>query len=149
MIATRIMILSAAFWAVAGITAGTIRSVQNDAPASLPESPEIVLTEISTKGDRLPLPPKDPYAVLAAAFSDHRVADELPPLTPAETDPPAAAERADELRLVEPQVMPAKSANSANSANRHLPHLPVDNICTRHGMHKAITRDGRSWRCRR
>jgi hypothetical protein len=136
MIATRIMILSAAFWAIAGITAGTIRSVQNDAPASLPESPEIVLTEISTKGDRLPLPPKDPYAVLAAAFSDHRVADELPPLTPAETDPPAAAARTDVLKTVGATV----------SARRH--QIETD-VCTRHGMHKVVTRGGKSWRCRR
>ena len=26
---------------------------------------------------------------------------------------------------------------------------PEQNICTRHGMHKVITRGGKSWRCRR
>jgi hypothetical protein len=126
MIGPRLIIASAALWCVAGISAGIMRSTQENAPAPAAESDEPVITEILAKGDRLPLAP-------VQAITDRWL--------------DAPAERADELRLVEPQVVPAKGG--VIQLRRVAPlHAPRD-ICTRHGMHKVITRGGRSWRCRR
>jgi hypothetical protein len=116
----RLLILSAALWCAFGIAAGTMRSAEETAPAPLLESPEPVLVEILAKADRLPLAP-------ALAITDRWL--------------DAPAERSDELVLVTPQIDPRKLTSPAKPRRR--------DVCARHGMHKQITRGGRSWRCRR
>lgn len=123
MIGPRLIIASAALWCVAGISAGIMRSSQENAQAPAAESGEPVITEILAKGDRLPLAP-------VQAITDRWL--------------DAPAERADELVLA---PAPGAAIRLPPTAIR-LQSKPRD-ICTRHGMHKVITRGGRSWRCRR
>ena len=118
----RTLIASAALWCVAGITAGTLRSVEDTAPPPAAESPGTVLA----KADRLPLIPRE-------AITDR---------WPALSQEPAAVTAA--ARIDEPQTV-----GTTASVRRHHPRPVEHNICTRHGMHKVITRGGRSWRCRR
>jgi hypothetical protein len=79
----------------------------------------------ATKADRLAFLP----APLTATPRDEL---SRPPEPPA-AEPPPAPKRAADIR-------------QAHAERRH--HRE-SNICTRHGMHKVITRSGRSWRCRR
>lgn len=128
MIGNRIMIVSAALWAAAGIATGTLRSIEETPPPPAAESPEPVLAEILAKADRLPLPPQDPKALLAKAFADQVPSPPIATVTP---------ETSAELVGTAAQIKPKKLTS----------HLS-DNICTRHGMRKVVTHSGRSWRCR-
>jgi hypothetical protein len=125
MLTPRMLIASAALWCVAGITAGIVRTSQETAPPAAAESAEPVLVEILAKTDRLPVAP-------ARAIVDRWYQ-------------PPPVERSDEL-LVEQKAEPATHRLQSNYRRRQL--KPVD-ICARHGMHKVITKGGRSWRCRR
>jgi len=47
---------------------------------------------------------------------------------------------------IEPDVVVIKEEKITTKPKQH--HVERD-VCQRHGMHKVITRGGRSWRCRR
>lgn len=79
------------------------------------------------------------------------------------TDDPPAASKGDRLPLFAPAPAPPvevpppiwmstvadiKQARNETPRARNKP-APERDICTRHGMHKQITRGGKSWRCRR
>ena len=125
----RTLIASAALWCVAGITAGTLRTVEDIAPPPAAESPVAILA----KADRLPLIPRE-------AITDR---------WPALSQEPAAVRAA--ARTDEPQTVAATvSAGRPHIRNvRKIRIADRADVCARHGMRKVITRGGRSWRCRR
>jgi hypothetical protein len=126
MIGPRLIIASAACWCAAGITTGVVQRSHEIAQEAAAESPEPVITEILAKGDRLPLAPMQ-------SISDRWY-----------TPPPV--ERSQELLVDEPIGNSPTSPlhlPSAHRADRH------SDVCTRHGMHRVVTRGGRSWRCKR
>ena len=45
-------------------------------------------------------------------------------------------------------VEPAPIVEQVKPKREHKRHVELD-ICQRHGMHKVITRGGKSWRCKR
>lgn len=137
MLMPRILIASAVAWCVAGITAGTLRTSWETAPAPAAASPEPVLVEILHKADRLPLAP-NPQVLLAQAFAEQTGPARAEPV--ATIAPPPA--------IPAPQTEPEKLTRGVSrNPTPHFSH-PRD-VCTRHGMHRVVTHGGRSWRCRR
>jgi hypothetical protein len=48
-----------------------------------------------------------------------------------------------------PPVAAAREVDGITPVSRHRRHAEVRDVCTRHGMHKKVTRGGKSWRCSR
>jgi hypothetical protein len=76
-------------------------------------------------------------------------ADALPVSTPKSDrlpwTPPAKTEQA--IKPAEPIDYAQTEAEAENKVRRA--HAEAPDLCQRHGMHKAWTKDGKSWRCRR
>jgi hypothetical protein len=126
---TRILILSAAAWAAAGIAAGTLRTTQETAPAPALESTGPVLAAIELKADREPLAPQG------------KILDRWPELATALVvqDPPAPVTV--EEAAVWPQLEPKKLTRHRQAGDR---------VCGARGRHWYTRRHGwRYWRCNR
>lgn len=125
---TPIMLVSAALWLAATVTAMTVGPSRTSAPPAPAANPfpvqnRLVLTALETKADRLPL--------FAARFP----ADIKQAVVPIAPSPPAALSKGS-------QEEPAPRDD--NDRPRR-----ASDVCQRHHMHKEITRHGKSWRCRR
>jgi hypothetical protein len=84
----------------------------------------------------------------------------LPPTVEPERAPPpavvvaaaAAAQRAPPV-VVEPErvtpIVPARVRTVVAEPDRVTPVKKTDDFCSRYGLHKVITRGGRSWRCQK
>ena len=73
-----------------------------------------------------------------------------------QTEPQAATPQADAAdqrpvqRRSDPDPEPEPEPRKVRHVHHHHHHAESrGNVCTRHGMHKVITRGGKSWRCRR
>ena len=84
------------------------------------------------------------------------VADTLPVSTSKSdsllSSPPAKPEPA--IRPAEPAIKPAEpidyvQAEAEAEKKVRRAHAEAPDFCQRHGMHKAWTKNGKSWRCRR
>ncbi len=81
----------------------------------------------------------------------------LPPTVEPERAPPppppvAEAQRAAPV-VVEPErvtpIVPARVKTVVAEPDRVTPEKKTDDFCSRYGLHKVITRGGRSWRCQK
>jgi hypothetical protein len=94
---------------------------------------------LAMQRDEPPRPTRaDPVIEEPAARKGDRQSIYVPvPVAWSQPEPPALA-NADDI----------EQARAEKPRARNKP-APERNICTRHGMHKQVTRGGRSWRCRR
>jgi hypothetical protein len=119
MVGIRLIILSAALCAAAGITAGTLRSVQQIAPAPALESPQAAMA----KADRLALP----QLTVADRWT-------VPPAPVAPTAASTLRTHADASPVSDVQVRTVKK---------------TDPICGARGRRHFIRHHRQTWRCRR
>jgi hypothetical protein len=120
---TKFAVASGALWCAWTVAAMLARATENNAPpptAVDPPAPFVVTVRT------IPIIPE-------AAFADRW---QVPAPIPA----PAPA--------AESQQFPIKLTPAPRQAEAHAERSERD-ICTRHRMHKVITRGGKSWRCRR
>jgi hypothetical protein len=93
-------------------------------------------------------PPKPPAAVADAILD--RWPDDPPAAPKADRLPLAAAAEVFPAEVVAPVAAARTDVHQTVGAIASVRrHTTERNVCTRHGMHKQITRGGRSWRCRR
>ena len=140
----------AAIVAWSGIAASVLTGQREHAPQAVSVLPahfeqrwgEVAADNESVlkKQDRLVLPAPEPPT--------QKLRHVVPvPLDPATIDdvPIIRATPADEKQAEEEKTARKTVRHHVEREERHVER----NVCTRHGMHKVITRGGKSWRCRR